>query len=443
MLVPISCDNFLDIRNAGFREYARHFAEIEKQAIHIIESYGLSFQVNQHISEVRTHALKRELAARGVEISNNGHSIHVNWLSGACVACRTGNGSYTTFASLKCHRDCFFCFNQNQENYHYFQDHTRDLRLEASELITSSGELSHVAITGGEPLLHKEATVAFFSEIHKKRPSVHSRLYTAGDHFGRSMAAELQHAGLKEIRFSIKIDDPTERQSRVLNRIAMAKDYIPRVIVEMPVIPGSLKVMLDLFDEFERIGLDGVNLLELCFPLTNAEAFRERGLLLKYPPYQVFYNYWYAGGLAIAGSEEVCLELMLRSLERGHSFGMHYCSLENKHTGQVFQQNQYIPIEPVMYRSSRDFFLKSAKIFGKDEIRSTMKILESKRKAFRIDEGLEFIEFHPKTIDDLEDDSQEVCLSYFIADRNEADRLSLVEVKLNVTTPKTFSFSDI
>src|SRR3546814_2232120 len=106
------------------------------------------------------------------------------------------------------------------------------------------------------------------------------------------------------IRFSIKIDDPPDRQRRTLDRIALAKEYIPAVMVEMPVEPGSLLAMEHLFDEFERIGLDGINLLELCFPLTNAPAFRARGLLLKYPPYEVFYNSWYAGGLAIACSEE-------------------------------------------------------------------------------------------------------------------------------------------
>ena len=54
----------------------------------------------------------------------------------------------------------------------------------------------------------------------------------------------------------------------------------------------------------------GINLLEFCFPLGNAKAFHERGFNLKNPPYNVYYNYWYAGGLAVAESEQHCLELV-------------------------------------------------------------------------------------------------------------------------------------
>jgi len=443
MIIPISLDNFHEIREPGFRSYARRYAEIENNAIHAIESYGLDFQKDYSASEQLRESFKEQLAARGASISNNGHSIHANWLSEACVACRTGKGSYTTFASLKCHRDCYFCFNPNQEHYAFYQNHTRDLCQEASAILESDTRISHVALTGGEPLLHKAATVAFFAEINRRHPSTHTRLYTSGDHFGKTVAAELQRSGLKEIRFSLKIDDAFDRQSRILDRLALAKGYIPRVMVEMPIIPGSLEIMERLFDEFDRIGLDGVNLLEFCFPLTNARAFKERELLLKYPPYETFYNYWYAGGVAIAGSEELCLQLMLYALEKGLGLGMHYCALENKHTGQIYQQNENIVIDSFMHRSLRDFFIKTAKIFGKRQIQSTKSILEENGRPFRIDEQLDYIEFHPEAINDLEDTRQEVCLSYFVAEQDEANEPMLVEVKLNKTTPGIFSYSDI
>src|SRR3546814_1573569 len=102
-------------------------------------------------------------------------------------------------------------------------------------------------------LMHKAETVSFFGEIHRRCPSTHTRLYTTGDHFGRSTAVELQQSGLKELRFSIKIDDPPDRQRRTLDRIALAKEYITAVMVEMPVKPGSLLAMEPLFDAFESI----------------------------------------------------------------------------------------------------------------------------------------------------------------------------------------------
>lgn len=55
-------------------------------------------------------------------------------------------------------------------------------------------------------------------------------------------------------------------------------------MVEMPVIPGSGEQMKALLCELDALGVDGINLLEFCFPLANAAAFRERGFTLKYPP---------------------------------------------------------------------------------------------------------------------------------------------------------------
>src|SRR3546814_17283249 len=130
MMTPISMQNIEDIRNPEFRFYARRYADIESRVIDTIESYGIEFDRDDGVAAAQCLALKAALAAKGAVISNSGHSVHVNWLSPACVACRTGEGSYTTFASLKCHRDCSFCFNPNQEHYKFYQDHIRNLRSE-------------------------------------------------------------------------------------------------------------------------------------------------------------------------------------------------------------------------------------------------------------------------------------------------------------------------
>ena len=90
----------------------------------------------------------------------------------------------------------------------------------------------------------------------------------------------------------------------------MARRYIPCVMVEMPVMPDAEEAMRALLHRFDGIGVWCVNLLELCFPYHNAEAFRERGFLLKDPPYRTLYNFWYAGGLPVAGSELVALRLL-------------------------------------------------------------------------------------------------------------------------------------
>ena len=66
-------------------------------------------------------------------VRNSDKRIYINRISPACQACRTGEGSSRYFISLKCHRDCYFCFNPNQQDYEYYRTHTRDTLAELDE----------------------------------------------------------------------------------------------------------------------------------------------------------------------------------------------------------------------------------------------------------------------------------------------------------------------
>ena len=274
-------------------------------------------------------------------------------------------------------------------------------------------------------------------------PSAHSRLYTAGDPLTESTAKALKRTGLKEIRFSIKIDDPPEKRRKVLERIAIARKYIPTVMVEMPVLPGTLTQMQDLLRKLDAIGIDGINLLELCFPLCNAAAYQERGFQLKYPPYEVYYNYWYAGGLAIAESENICLQLLLFALKEKLKLGVHYCSLENKHTGQVYQQNAHYSCDEFTLFSTQDYFLKSAKVFGKQSIHQAKKILAQHQQPFLLHAEHNCIQFSPQAITLLKGHVDEICITSSIVEFTSENDWVIKEVQLAETSPETFQISDI
>ena len=111
-------------------------------------------------------------------------------------------------------------------------------------------------------------------------------------------------------------------------------------MVEMPVIPGTLSEMQELLVRLDDMGVRGVNLLEFCFPLCNAEAFRDRGFELRKHPFNYLYDYWYGGGVPVAGSEAEALELLAFAEREGLRLGIHYCSSDNKNTGQIYQQNK-------------------------------------------------------------------------------------------------------
>ena len=209
--------------------------------------------------------------------------------------------------------------------------------------------------------MHKDETLRFIQLANKLTPDTYTRLYTAGDLLDVETLKGLKEYGLDEIRFSIKMEDSPQKIKHVLSKIALSKDYIPKVLVEMPVIPGTMERMKELLLELEELDIFGINLLEFCFPLENAKAFQERELELKNPPYEVFYNYWYAGGLAVANSEQMCLELVEFAMEKKLKLGVHYCSLENKFTGQIYQQNHDHQLGETYLFSQKRLFPENSK----------------------------------------------------------------------------------
>jgi pyruvate formate-lyase activating enzyme-like uncharacterized protein len=269
---------------------------------------------------------------------------------------------------------------------------------------------------------------------------VYTRLYTSVDHIDRATLESLQKLGLKEIRFSIRMHDLAKGHRHTFDRIALAREHIPNVMVEMPVMPNTLEEMKDVLLELDRLGIFGINLLELCFPLNNPEIFREKGYKVKARPCRVLYDYWYAGGLPIAGSETVCLELMDFALEGGLKLGVHYCSLENKHTGQIYRQNSGPNLPKRMHFSQKDYFLKTAKVFGEDVPAAKRIFDKGGYHDYVNSDEHQSLEFHVDQISSLKKLDLEVGISTQVIETRENETF-LRELKVDVTTPQTFRLS--
>ncbi|MBP5313343.1 MAG: radical SAM protein, partial [Eggerthellaceae bacterium] len=167
---------------------------------------------------------------------------------------------------------------------------------------------------------------------------------------------------------------------------------------------------------------------------------------LKNPLMRVYYNYWYAGGVPIAGSEEVCLRLIEWGQKQGLKLGLHYCSLENKFSGQIYQNNkafEHNETSDTYYMSKRDYFLKSAKVFGEDA--AVAKAIFIARKAMLgVIEEKEYLEFPVRNIPLLKTQApdMEIGITYCTVERREEGDV-LRELRVDVTTPKTFGFGDL
>lgn len=352
--------------NASLEMWIAEYDAIYEDYLTAVESSGVEFGA-PFAQERERDAITERLRQKGALFRNGDASLSVNGISSACAACAEDTESRTFFFSLKCNRSCYFCFNANQEDYERHLAKGRDWRAEFDELAQSRQKLTHVALTGGEPLLDPEETVSFFESAQSLWPQAHKRLYTTGDLLNEALLDQLVDKGLSEIRFSIKIDDDEQSKREALNRIRMAKSRNLDVMVEMPVIPGTFEEMKSLLVELDRIGVFGINLLEFCYALNNWPEFSRRGFKVKNPPFPVLYTYSYAGSLPIEGSELECLKLVEYAIDKNLAMGVHYCSLENKHRMQVFQQNHMAVMNDSCYElDPDDFFLKTVKVFGSD-----------------------------------------------------------------------------
>jgi len=423
------------LRNPRLRAYAERYLNMYDEFETAIQQAGLPLEPSPRTEEIQ--ALRAALRAGGASFRNADHSIHLGPISPACAACRKGVGTGTFFISLKCHRHCFYCFNPNQEGYELFQEQQRDLVTELTELAEEGYQVSHLALTGGEPLLFPEQAVNFFEAARRLFPGVHTRLYTSGDHLSEALLGQLAKVGLDEVRISVRVDDGPAGRRHTYSRLALAREYIPAVMVETPVLPGTLDVMSEVLLELDRVGIFGVNLLEFCFPLHNAEAFRARGYRIKNPPYEVPYEYWYAGGLPVAGSELDALRLVKFALDQGLKLGVHYCSLENKHSGQIYGQNSGANLPTTAYFSERDFFIRSAKVFGRDAKRARKRFESLGCTDFTAGPEHDCLEFHPSRVPALRGLDAEVAICTYVAEERPEGPV-LRELKLDLTTPAEF-----
>jgi pyruvate formate-lyase activating enzyme-like uncharacterized protein len=438
MIIGIDRETLPRIKNPTFSSYASVYVKIYEDFMAQLRQTGI--EIDPQSYEKGTSERIERLRQKGAIHRNDDKSIYINRISPACVACQTGSGSITFFISLQCHRNCFYCFNPNQENYEYYSRNKRDCLQELGYIHANGLEVKHLALTGGEPLLHKKDAVEFFKYADARFPSAYKRLYTCGDHINEAMLQELENAHLDEIRFSIRIQDLEKGHRHTYDGIALAKEYIPNVMVEMPVLPDTLEIMKEVLLELERLKIFSINLLELCYPLVNAEIFNQKSYKVKNPPHRVLYDYWYAGGVPVSRSELECLDLLEFAIDEKLEIGVHYCSLENKHTGQIYQQNLNGETPQTFHFSQKDYFLKSAKVFGEDISKVLTVFKKVKRAQYVINQEHNYMEFHVRNIKALQDLDIEVGISTSVLESREDGRY-LRELKVDLTYPQIFDLA--
>lgn len=435
----ITAKNITKIKSPFFRENAQLYIDIEAEYRTRMASFGLDYSHESYLTPYDPWV--EGLTERGLSIANDHRSLHIGWISPSCLSCRKGVGAATFQFSNQCPRNCFFCFNRNQKDYERLLVEMDD-PIAKIEAYHADGVVFHdLALSGGEPLLHTPKVIEYFATIRRFYPDAYTRLYTSGAFFDVETAEALANAGLDEIRFSIKTDDSEIEREKLFSLMSIAKAALPAVMVEMPAMPDEFELMKDLLVRLDRLGINGINLLELGFPFNNAEEYARRGYKLKPQLFRTLYDYTYAAGLPVAGSEDVCLRLLGFALDQRLRLGVHYCSLENKHSAQIYLQNiGYKDAFDFCEFSERDYFLKSVKAFGKDADLIERFLVEKGLENYRKDSEDRLIEFPPSYVSRLRRSfpKLQLGLSYHVI-TGEGDAVALRELRLDLITPKTFN----
>ena len=443
MIDIIRTDRVEEVKNEGLRKDIELYAGIYDNFMLELVQVGMSIANDEEDGVEETAKIKEELRTLGVQERNNGKS----WLWGenispSCVECRTGDGSATYIISLKCNRDCFFCTNKNQYDYTYHNDRVNDVKGQFNNTSKHYAEMKSAALTGGEPLLFMDECISFIKHVKKRNKKTQTRIYTNGDLASEENLKRLADAGLDEIRFGLKPDEDGTVPEALYKNLENAVKYIPRAMVEMPAEKGKLEEMKAIFDRLESIGIFGINILEFLFPWVHVKEYVAKGHKVKKYPYTILYDYDYAGGVSVAGSELECLQLVKYAAEKKFKMGVHYCSLENKLTAQVWHHNKRVDLSDYEYLSPNDFYIKTAKAYGDDAHKVKETLDEAGRGRYMYNKSDAKIEFSVKDIELLKGKNIDIGISSMILDRDEKQTF-IREVAVHKANSDNFSLDDI
>jgi len=237
-----------------------------------------------------------------------------NFLSDGCKLCQLG-AKMVLFVTGICDRGCFYC--------PLSMDRKKDVVYANEHRVRSDGDVINEArrmealgtgITGGEPLLKFELVLHYIRLLKSEfGPEHHIHLYTstAPD---RDMLAALADAGLDEIRFHPSVDIWNSlKDTPFADSIRTAIQLNMSAGIEIPAMEGAEGAAA-----FINEAGGFLNLNELEFSDTNADALRTRGFELR------------DDMSSAAANSRVCAKKIAASITK-----VHFCSSRYKDAVQL------------------------------------------------------------------------------------------------------------
>ncbi len=249
---------------------------------------------------------------------------------------RCSHGDMVCFhLTSHCTRNCFFCPQKRTEaaitgsaltNYSPAEDKELLPVQQAIEWFDAKG----CGLTGGEPLVVIDKLLHYIKLLKNRFGSyfwIH--LYTNGDLLTAENLKALQKTGLDEIRFNLAANGYN------VDPVALAKQYIPKVMVEIPVIPEAAPKIKQTMQDLEQLGIAGINLHELTINQGNISKVKGRKYKIR-KDYK--FPFYIVKEAPVYQSEETIFDLMEFAVEQNFAYSVHHCTFSQRLFGQRFSR---------------------------------------------------------------------------------------------------------
>ena len=274
----------------------------------------LNFAGSDHLAAACTERdeLLRWLAQRA-RFGYAGTKVDCNGLSPGCRCCGDGGWS-CLFINGRCNGRCFYCPTAQDDDGPPVTNGLSFTSPEDYAAYVATLGFSGVSISGGEPLLTPDLTLAYLSAVRKRCGNdLHLWLYTNGTMLTADLCRRLRDAGLDEIRFDLG----AVRYN--LKKLRLAVGCIPTVTVEIPAVPEDEQLLIIKMVEMAQAGVNHLNLHQMRLTPYNFDRLTERG-----------YTFLHGDKVTVLESELCALRMVRFGLEQGIPLPVNYCSFPYK-----------------------------------------------------------------------------------------------------------------
>lgn len=238
-----------------------------------------------------------------------------------CRSCLFGSGLGAIRKTNRCNAACRFCYDygvldsippvgEGMWEIGGTKFYEKDLSL----LLSIQKKPTGVSYVYLEPFMEIEIYHPIVRAFHEA--GVYQHMYTNGISATEEQLKALGEAGLDELRFNLGASDSSDR---VIEKLAVAKRYIPSVGIETPMTPAFFEAVTKKKAAILATGLDFINCAELHLNQNNIGNYEGENLYCSRHGY-----------ISPIWSRALTLRLMKRACEEGWDVAVHDCSNDTK-----------------------------------------------------------------------------------------------------------------